>query len=454
MSEPVNNFESRVNKGSESRADLLLEFADALADAGWTEIRLMPLREKKRGPVIRDLCRLDSDEAQKLLATPEEAADRIRENGVRGYYLYAGMPDHGTEDLGVLDRDEPEKWPDTPDTLRVESGGDDDSDHHFFRNDGTVENASGKDDLKDVGSVMAERQGVVVPGSLHHETENVYRMADNPGIATLSADDLPPELRPRASSSGGDLGELEPLKEIDGDAVALVEAAIREFYQRSETTQRAREHLTDLMRGRIRTAEATVQYVTEEGDGQRHTSEFNLAGLLYGILCLSEGEPGPLMAEYVDDDRAEALIVEYIAHCCREQPETDDGQDRKFDLSDDYRRETVRRAIQTFDPEAFRKWSRKRDGGCWYNDRYSDVTVDVVYSSVVTLAEEDEYPTKEKVVQLCQLRDPDRAERTHGEALSRLVNDHGQLRRARIGNRHIYYPKRLPDPEEADEVVP
>ena len=62
------------NTTDEERADHLLEVTDDLKEAGFPDIRLMPLREDKRGPVIRDRSELDTDEARRLLVTPDEAA--------------------------------------------------------------------------------------------------------------------------------------------------------------------------------------------------------------------------------------------------------------------------------------------------------------------------------------------------------------------------------------------
>lgn len=72
-------------------------------------VQLMPLREDDYGPIIRGRCRLDTDETRSLLVTAEEAARQIERKGVRGFYVYADMADHGTDGLIFTDEDESDR---------------------------------------------------------------------------------------------------------------------------------------------------------------------------------------------------------------------------------------------------------------------------------------------------------------------------------------------------------
>lgn len=84
---------------------------------------------------------------------------------------------------------------------------------------------------------------------------------------------------------------------IDEDAVTQMEEAIRAFYRDSrgerEVTKRARDMLTNLLRGHYRTRNGEMdRYVakrfetTDDGDDRecRYRAEKCLAGLLYGII--------------------------------------------------------------------------------------------------------------------------------------------------------------------------
>lgn len=113
------------------RTTLLLEYVDVLRENGWPDIRLVPLWENSRGPRIRKGDSIEDVET----VTPEEAARRIREEGVRGFYIYADMPAHGTEGLIFTDEDEPDQWPDIRDTLQVISGSGEGR-HRSWTNDG------------------------------------------------------------------------------------------------------------------------------------------------------------------------------------------------------------------------------------------------------------------------------------------------------------------------------
>lgn len=177
---------------------MLREFLDAISSVS-PNPRLMPLGDDGKNPVIKDKCQLDSPEARSLLVSGEEAIRRFREQGVNGFFIYAGKAEHGTEELVFADRDDPSRWPFIDDTLRVCSGSGE-GDHKTFINAGGVQNAKGKGELQKAGGMRADNWGVVVPGSIH-PTGGIYHIISNPRLARLHPEDLPPELQKGAVSS-------------------------------------------------------------------------------------------------------------------------------------------------------------------------------------------------------------------------------------------------------------
>jgi hypothetical protein len=156
--------------------------------------RLMPLDDEGKAPIIQGTCRLDSPDGRSHLVDGEEAVRQIRDEGARGFALYAGKWDHGTQDLVLVDVDDRESFPYEAfaDTLTVLSGSGR-GEHFTFRNAGDVANAQGKDDVD--GEVRAHNWYCVTPGSIH-PSGGVYHVVDDQPIADLTAADLPSELRP------------------------------------------------------------------------------------------------------------------------------------------------------------------------------------------------------------------------------------------------------------------
>lgn len=183
------------NTSDEERSQLLREYLEALAVAGWDDVLLMPLTDDGKAPAIRDRFGLDDPRAKELLHTAEEAVDALR-NGNRGFVLYAGCPEHATEGLVFTDHDDLDLWSpsETPDTLLVMSGSGSGF-HQTYRNSGPVRNARGKGELAGAGEVRAENWYVVVPGSIH-PSGGIYHLVENPGINELREDHIPRELRP------------------------------------------------------------------------------------------------------------------------------------------------------------------------------------------------------------------------------------------------------------------
>lgn len=192
----------------DDRADELRTWVSEIQEE-WPDVRLMPLDDDDKQPAIRGRCGLDSDEARKLLHTPEEAIEAVRD-GHPGFFVYAHKEDHGTRGMVIADRDDTETWPALGPTLRVISGSWE-SDHLYFINSGNVRSAVGTGQAD--GEIKAEKQaggdgnaGCVVPGSIH-PSGGVYVVADTPGCGTLRAEDLPDGLRP--GSTGGNSGNEE-----------------------------------------------------------------------------------------------------------------------------------------------------------------------------------------------------------------------------------------------------
>lgn len=398
----------------------------------------VPLREYSRGP--------DMQSKSSAPRYPvEEAADRLR-NGARGFFLYADDPAFGTDGLIITDEDDPEQWPHVRDTLTVVSGSGTGR-HRYWINDGWNRGSSAKDDLEGIGGVHVNA-GVVAPGSVHHETDGIYHVAETHPVAPLAPSDLPEALRPRSNMESGD-HTYNPPENADETAVETVSKAIRWFRTDPETTRTARDYLADLIHG--------CNYVDHgfesDGSGCRHRANLALASKLHGVL---------LMAGERDDDRNHWLISEYLAHIANEIPKTDDGQKRKLRIGKGYIRTVVSEAIRTFDPIAFKQWRRKRNGNQMWRNDYSPATKETVSKSVdmAMVKNNGEYPTKSEIVEECQRIDPSRSEATHRQAISNLVNRHEpnesyRLKRADLGdNRHIYYKPYDPDPDDAVAVYP
>lgn len=237
----VNEISVEKNFDSAERADLLRDWIDVIRRE-WPYVRLMPLNDEKE-PIIRGRCGLDTDQARGYLHTPEEATEAV-ESGHNGFFVYCGREGHGTEDMVICDRDEPDEWPTFEPTVRVVSGSPGLSDHLYFRGD--VENAEGKGNLKGTGGIRAKNWGCVVPGSLH-PSGGVYQLAADPGIATLSSDELPEKLRPGSVDTDSE-PEHEPIEgpvdprdclEIEND----VGISLREIREVSPTVERLTDHI-------------------------------------------------------------------------------------------------------------------------------------------------------------------------------------------------------------------
>ncbi|WP_336363182.1 hypothetical protein [Halalkalicoccus salilacus] len=400
----------------------------------------MPLKEDERGPVIRGRCKLDSDEARRLLVTPDEAARRIRDDGVRGFYVYANKSDHGTKDLIFTDEDEPEKWPETPDTLRVVSGSGT-GQHGYWRNAGWNRGADWKGD-GNIGGVRVVNTGLVVPGSIHRDCDGIYHVVEGNSPVSLSPSDVPKELRPLSDSSPGE-HTYQGLDEPDENAVETVQEAIFEFRCNSDSTRRAVKYFENLRAGRDLREHGFIPDDSKNTNGCRHEANLSLASKLYGMLLMN-GEH--------DKERNGWLIHQYLSQIAQQYPRTSCGQQRKLQLSDDYIANVVQTAIKTFDHEPFSKWMRQTEEFN-FTGEYSGITQETVIIATEVLAEEEgPYPTKAEIVELCQgLDDNPHAKGTYEKCLFRLAGK--RLHQANCGgNDYRYYPLGMDDPEDAVEI--
>lgn len=178
------------NTTKEKRANFLDQFLEVLP----SNPQLLPLDGEGKEPIIRGKCRLDTSQARNHLVSGKEAVQRIRDNNVPGFSIWAGKPTHNTESLCFMDFDDvtkfsPSELPDTF-TIRTGSGG---GYHLPYINHGDVKNARAKGELEGAGEIRADNQYIVTPGSIH-PSGGVYYPTNNRELATLSSDHLPAEL--------------------------------------------------------------------------------------------------------------------------------------------------------------------------------------------------------------------------------------------------------------------
>jgi hypothetical protein len=192
------SHENPIDAGDVSddqRARMLLDYVDTFRAAFGRTPKLMPLDSEGKAPWITGRCALDSAEADAALVDGYEAARQIAQEGARGFAIYAGRPDHGTEGVAFVDHDDPEAFPAPTGepTLTVLSGSGR-GPHETYRNDpdDPVRNARVPDEA---GEIRAANWYVVVPGSIH-PLGGVYHITEERGIATLADADLTDAMRP------------------------------------------------------------------------------------------------------------------------------------------------------------------------------------------------------------------------------------------------------------------
>lgn len=184
---------------AEERSALLSDYLERFREEFGQYPKLMPLDEEGKAPIIQGKCKLDTQQGHSYLVDHEEAIRRIREEGFRGFCLYAGKESHNTKDVVFVDVDEPDSFPldAFPETLSVLSGSGR-GPHWTFRNDGTVERAKGKNGID--GEIRAKNWYVVTPGSIH-PSGGIYHVIGHHDIATLTSEQIPEPLQPAAGGT-------------------------------------------------------------------------------------------------------------------------------------------------------------------------------------------------------------------------------------------------------------
>ena len=248
------------------RAEMLREYLKRFADEFGQVPRLMPLDDEGKAPIIQGRAKLDSPEGREFLVDGEEAIRQIREEGARGFAIYAGKWDHGTEDVVFVDHDDDAfPTPTAEPTLEVLSGSGR-GNHETYRNAGDVRNARVGDN---VGEIRAENWYVVAPGSVH-PTGGIYHMVEDRDIATLSDDDLDDSMRPASSRRDRDESEPTAVDLDDDDAGTPEDETIDERLQRAFANSHDGDRIEDVYHGRYRAA----------GFDDRSAAEFWLANRL------------------------------------------------------------------------------------------------------------------------------------------------------------------------------
>ena len=248
----------------EERAAMLREYLEHFVDAFGQVPRLMPLDDEGKAPIIQGRCRLDSPEGRSYLVDGEEAIRQIREEGARGFALYAGKWDHGTDDVVFVDHDD-DRFP-TPTgepTLEVLSGSGRGA-HETYRNAGDVQNARVGDNF---GEIRAENWYVVAPGSVH-PTGGVYHVHAERPVATLSDDDLDDSMRP--ASAGRDQDSESPVRDLEGEGERPADETIDERLERAFANNHDGDRIEHVWNGRYSAA----------GFDDRSAAEFWLANRL------------------------------------------------------------------------------------------------------------------------------------------------------------------------------
>jgi len=248
------------------RAQMLREYLEAFVDAFGDVPRLMPLDEEGKAPIIQGRARLDSPEGRDFLVDGDEAIRQIREDGARGFAIYAGKWDHNTEDVVFVDHDDDAfPCPTADPTLEVLSGSGRGK-HETYRNAGDVANARVGDNL---GEIRAENWYVVAPGSVH-PTGGVYHMVEQRDVATLADDDLDDSMRPAANRRDRDDQEGPTAEDLDTDGETPDGDTIQDRLERAFANSHDGDRIEQVYNGRYRAA----------GFDDRSAAEFWLANRL------------------------------------------------------------------------------------------------------------------------------------------------------------------------------
>jgi hypothetical protein len=250
----------------EERARMLLDYLDAFRAEFGTTPMLMPLDAEGKAPWITDRCSLDSAEADAALVEGHEAARQIHHEGARGFAIYAGRGDHGTEGVAFVDHDDTDAFPSpTGDpTLEVLSGSGRGT-HETYRNDADDPVANARVGDGD-GEVRAENWYVVVPGSVH-PSGGVYHVVEERKIAPLADDDLDNTMRP---STARNRERTAPVRDADGEGDRPDDDTVADRLDAAFANDHDGERIRQVYDGRYRAA----------GFDDRSAAEFWLANRL------------------------------------------------------------------------------------------------------------------------------------------------------------------------------
>jgi hypothetical protein len=212
----------------EERAAMLLDYLDAFRATFDRTPKLMPLDSEGKAPWITGRCSLDSAEADAALVDGYEAARRIDHDGARGFAIYAGRPDHGTEGVAFVDHDDTDTFPAPTGEPTLEAlTGSGRGTHETYRNDpdDPVRNARVTGESGEAGEVRAANWYVVVPGSVH-PSGGVYHVVEERAIATLSDSSLTDDMRSASKRREG--REARTARDVDGDGERPDDETVRE----------------------------------------------------------------------------------------------------------------------------------------------------------------------------------------------------------------------------------
>jgi hypothetical protein len=211
------------------------------------------------------------------------------------------------------------------------------------------------------------------------------------------------------------------------------------------------------------------------GQINRDTQDSLAISLLYGTL---------LEICHYDETEAIEIATATFSHYCKEHPEMDDGQKRRWpNDTDEYRDRVTQYALNSFSPEPFEAFvdtnhrsERRR------NNEYSEQTYDAIWTAIDDLLPDyppilsndmdpgsetsdglmvgetpvhELYPSKNEVIERAyEVDDGYNSKNSYEEAFRRLQATYGEVKAARIGSSTwVYYPSNYPDPPEAFSVT-
>lgn len=234
--------------------------------------------------------------------------------------------------------------------------------------------------------------------------------------------------------------------ELDESLVHRMCAGLSDLYGRIPPRGIAADELNALLAGDYEAA-----YGDDDGDGggevDRSEAELITATLLVGVAHDHTD---------IEPDDVPAAVAHLLTDRCRKKPFVDDGRPRKWaSRGESYRTDIIQSAVEQFNPRIFELWTLKT-----HRTDYSYLTYQFAFEATHQLHDKSGYPTSEEIAIRAAVIDfvdggDGRTVNTYKNALSRLVNHHERLQRAKIQgtNRHVYYPTRVPDPADAEYVV-